>query len=206
MELTIVRHALPERVDDSGDGEVADPRLQKQGWEQSRALARYLGSEAIDAIYVSPARRARETALPLADATGITPVVLPALAEWDAGISNYIPIEEMKANGDPRWLIMRKGDLYNPDFDFAAYRAAVVDGIERIVASHPGGAVVLVTHAGTINAYAGHVLNQTKPLWMALTRSPGYASISRIAAARDGWRSIVSLNETGHVRDLLQKP
>ena len=36
-------------------------------------------------------------------------------------------------------------------------------------------------------------------LWFA----PAYASLSRIGAARDGRRGVISLNETGHVRDLL---
>jgi len=203
MELKFVRHALPTRVDGSDRGQVADPGLQPDGWVQARALADFLVAEPIDAIYVSGARRAQETAKPLAEATGLTPNLMSELAEWDAASPSYVPIEELKAAGDPRWEIMRKGDLYDPDFDMATYRAGVVSGVERVVSRHPGGAAVLVTHAGVINAYAGHVLDQPKALWMALTRSPGYASISRIAAARDGWRSIISLNETGHVRHLV---
>jgi len=39
------------------------------------------------------------------------------------------------------------------------------------------------------------------PLWFA----PAYASVTRIGAARSGRRGIVSLNETGHVRDLLTR-
>ena len=47
----------------------------------------------------------------------------------------------------------------------------------------------------------GAVLGQERTIWFA----PDYCSISRIAAARDGRRGIVSLNETGHVRDLLAR-
>jgi hypothetical protein len=36
-------------------------------------------------------------------------------------------------------------------------------------------------------------------MWFA----PDYASVSRIGAARDGRRGVISLNETTHVRDLL---
>ena len=60
---------------------------------------------------------------------------------------------------------------------------------------------MLFSHAGAINAATGAVLGQERTIWFA----PDYCSISRIAAARDGRRGIVSLNETGHVRDLLSR-
>ena len=58
--------------------------------------------------------------------------------------------------------------------------------------------VVVVCHGGAINAYLGHVAGIDRPLWF----EPAYASISRVAASRDGVRSIVSINETGHLRYL----
>ena len=58
---------------------------------------------------------------------------------------------------------------------------------------------MLFTHAGACNAYLGTLLGQHKLLWFA----PAYASLQRVAAARDGRRGVTSLNETGHVRDLL---
>ena len=70
---------------------------------------------------------------------------------------------------------------------------------QQIVAAHPGGRVVVFSHAGTINAYCGHVLGQGAPLFFA----PDYGSLTRGGAARDGRRGILSLNETLHVRDLL---
>jgi len=60
---------------------------------------------------------------------------------------------------------------------------------------------VLFMHSGSINAYAGEVTGQDRALWFA----PAYASVTRIGAARSGRRGIVSLNETGHVRDLLTR-
>jgi broad specificity phosphatase PhoE len=112
-----------------------------------------------------------------------------------------VPVEELKAAGDPRWRALVHGDLYSHDVDPVAFRARVVEAVERIAARHPGGRVVLFSHAGAINAAAGAVLGQERTIWFA----PDYCSISRIAAARDGRRGIVSLNETGHVRDLLAR-
>ena len=58
-----------------------------------------------------------------------------------------------------------------------------------------------MTHAGAINAAAGDVLGQQRPIWFA----PAYCSLTRLAVARDGRRGIVSLNETGHVRARLPR-
>ena len=67
------------------------------------------------------------------------------------------------------------------------------------MAAHPGKRLAVFTNTGVICAYTGHVLDQQPPLWFGL----GYASITRVGAARDGRRGVISLNETGHVRDLL---
>ena len=48
MELIIVRHALPLRVEkESG---AADPDLSPEGRNQAKALARYLAHEHIDVV------------------------------------------------------------------------------------------------------------------------------------------------------------
>ncbi len=199
MELVLVRHALPVRIDATPDGAPADPELAPRGREQAERLVEALALDDVDAIYASPSRRARETAAPLEHALRCTAELDDGLAEFDTGDSSYVPVEELKAAGDPRWTALVHGDLYSHDVDPVAFRARVVAAVERIVARHPGGRVVLFSHAGAINAATGAVLGQERTIWFA----PDYCSISRIAAARDGRRGIVSLNETGHVRDLL---
>jgi broad specificity phosphatase PhoE len=201
MELVLVRHALPVRIDATPDGAPADPELADRGHEQAKRLVAALALDQVDALYTSPSRRARETAAPLERALGRPAEVEDGLAEFDTKDSSYVPVEELKAAGDPRWTALVHGDLYSHDVDPVAFRARVVDAVERIAARHPGGRVVLFSHAGAINAATGAVLGQERTIWFA----PDYCSISRIAAARDGRRGIVSLNETGHVRDLLAR-
>ena len=201
MELVLVRHALPVRIDATPDGAPADPGLAPRGRVQAERLVAALGLDDVDALYTSPSRRARETAAPLEQALGRTAEVDDGLAEFDTGDSSYVPVEELKASGDPRWAALVHGDLYSRDVDPVAFRARVVAAVERITARHPGGRVVLFSHAGAINAATGAVLGQERTIWFA----PAYCSISRIAAARDGRRGIVSLNETGHMRDLLAR-
>lgn len=199
MELVLVRHALPVRIDATADGGPADPGLSDRGHEQAARVVQALAGDDVTALYTSPARRARETAAPLEQALGLTATVLPGIAEFDTAMSSYVPIEELRAEGDPRWEAVRRGEIYSQDVDPEDFRATVVAAVEGVAAQHPGGRAVLVTHAGAINACTGHWLAQARLLWCA----PAYASLTRVAAARDGRRGLTSLNETGHVRDLL---
>lgn len=199
MELVLVRHGLPVRIDSTPDGSAADPGLAARGFEQAARVVSALALDAVDVLYSSPARRALETAAPLVSALGLGLVVDEGLAEFDAAHSSYVPVEELRAAGDPRWDRLVAGDLYHPDVDPDAFAARVVAAVERLIAAHPGGRAVVFTHSGVINAYTAHLLGLGRPLWFA----PAYASVSRIGAARDGRRGVISLNETGHVRDLL---
>lgn len=199
MELVLVRHALPVRVDATPDGRPADPGLADQGCMQAQRLLEALRHDHVAALYSSPASRALETAAPVAESMGLPLGVEPGIAEFDATESSYVPVEELRAANDPRWQALVRGDLMHADVDPVAFRNRVVAAVEGIVSRHPGERVVLFTHSGTINAYCGHVLGQQRALWFA----PDYASLSRIGAARDGRRGVISLNETAHVRDLL---
>jgi len=199
MELVLVRHALPVRIDATPDGSPADPGLADLGRQQAERLLQALRLDEVAALYSSPAARALETAVPLAEKLGLALEVEEGLAEFDAGHPSYVPVEELRAANDPRWQALVRGDLMTADVDPVAFRNRVVAGVERVVSRHPGVRVVCFTHSGTINAYAGHVLGQPRALWFA----PAYASLTRIGAARDGRRGVISLNETAHLRDLL---
>lgn len=192
MELLLVRHAQPSRLEAS-EGR-ADPPLNEHGVEQARSLAAWLASEPVDALYTSPALRARQTAAELAEQLGLTPVVSDGLDEFDRGESSYVPVEELRASRDPRWEALARGELYGA-VDPAQFRRQVVAAVEDVISRWPGGRVVAVSHAGAINAYVGSVLAVERAIWFA----PAYTGVSRLLAAKDGRRSVGSLNETGHL-------
>ena len=194
MELLLIRHALPVRVDEhDGTAGPANPHLAPRGLEQAEALATWLADEHVDAIWSSPMLRARETAAPVAAGLGLPITVDEGLSEFDKDALSYIPIEELKAAGDPRWYQVPE----RPEH----FVATVVEAVERIVVAHPGQTVAVVCHGGVVNAYAGHVLGIDEPLFFL----PTYTSISRVLASTSGPRSIKSLNETAHVRLLLDR-
>ncbi len=191
MDLLLIRHALPVRIED-GDG-PADPELSDEGWRQAGALAAWLADEAIEVMVVSPLRRAQETAEPLASLLELEVATVDGLAEFDRNAPWYIPIEELKAADDPRWHAMIAGDW---DLDPDEFQRSVVEAVDGIIADNPGRTVAAVCHGGTINAYLSAVLGLDKLMFFV----PDYTSVSRVRASRSGPRSLVSLNETAHLR------
>ena len=195
MEIVFVRHGLPMRIElETG---IADPELAAEGHEQAAKMAAYLGVEDVEAVYVSPLRRALETASPLCKVLGLEAVVSEGVAEFDRNSREYVPVEELRATNDPRWEKLLRGEWDGVDEDPSIFKARVVATVEDMIARHPGGRVVVVCHGGVINQYLAHVLGIETHIGFFY---PKYTSIHRVMAARSGQRSIVSINEASHLR------
>jgi probable phosphoglycerate mutase len=194
VELLIIRHGLPVRIDDAGG--PADPELSTEGHDQARRLADWLRHETITAIVTSPMQRARQTAVPLAEAFGLEPQVDDELAEFDRGQHFYVPIEELKAARDPRYEALMRGEHLDSEVDPFTFREIVTVAVERVIEGNRGGTVAVVCHGGVINAYASHVLGIEAPLFF----QPHYTSVNRFLASSGGHRSVSSLNDIGHLR------
>jgi broad specificity phosphatase PhoE len=195
VEIVLVRHGLPLRVElETG---IADPELAAEGHEQAAKMAAYLGVEDVEAVYVSPLRRALETARPLCKVLGLEAVVSEGVAEFDRNSREYVPVEELRASNDPRWEKLLRGEWDGVDEDPSLFKARVVETIEDMIARHAGGRVVVVCHGGVINQYLAHVLGIETHIGFFY---PKYTSIHRVMAARSGQRSIVSINEASHLR------
>lgn len=196
MELLLIRHALPVRRElETG---IADPELAEEGHEQARHLGQYLASEHLDAVYASSLRRARQTAIPVAEGRGLDIVIEPDVAEYDKNSPEYVPVEELKATNDPRWIAMLDGIWEQDGEDEETFNARTIGAIERIIGEHRGERVAIVCHGGVINAYLTHILDLD--VGSRGFFYPNYTSIHRVAAASSGERSIVTLNETSHLR------
>ena len=200
MDLLLIRHAEPVRIVDA-DG-PADPPLAERGLQQAQRLAAWLHDEPLDDIWSSPMRRAMETSAPVAAAHGLDVVVDDELAEFDREATSYIPMEELKATKDDRFLAMVEGRFDDYAVDPVEFRAGVVRAIDRVIEANPGRTVAVVCHGGVINAYVGHILGIERPLWF----EPFYTGISRVAASRTGVRSLVTLNEVAHLRHVSETP
>ena len=120
------------------------------------------------------------------------------IAEYDREASEYIPVEQLKAEGGQGWRDVITGAAHDAQgIDPYEFRRGVVAAIEAIITAHPGEKVAAVCHGGVINAYLTHILGIEDPTGFYY---PNYTSINRVAAAGSGERSVLTLNETCHLR------
>lgn len=162
-DILLIRHgeteaARPGQSFPLRDGH-GDPALRPEGVLQAEQLAERLKSEAIKAIYVTKLRRTAQTAAPLAQALGLTPVQDPDLHEvhlgdWDGGLyrmkaATNAP-EFTRARTNHEW-----GEIPGAETT-AALQARVARGLERIAAAHPDDLVAVVVHGGVVGAALSH--------------------------------------------------
>jgi 2,3-bisphosphoglycerate-dependent phosphoglycerate mutase len=196
LDLLLIRHAEPVRIAPGSSPAPADPGLTDRGRVQADRLAQWLEHEPIDAVLSSPLRRARETAEVVGKRLGLDAEVDDGLMEYDAEADYYIPVEEMRETRDHRWRAMIEGrweELGGEPPD--RFRARIVPCVDAVIERFAGRRVAAVCHGGVINVYLAALLGLERHLWF----EPGYTSISRVAAARTGERSVVTLNETAHL-------
>ncbi len=196
MELWLIRHGLPQRID--GGDAPADPELAPEGVDQAQRLSEWWSRFGPDAIYSSPLRRAQETAAPLARTLGLDVAIDPGLEEFDAHLSFYIPLEELRAD-EERWQQL-VAEWLSPEAEAERqrFRERVVDSIDGIAARHPGQRVAVVCHGGVINAYLSRLLSLPGTMFF----EPAYTSVSRTLASGAN-RQLVSVNETPHLPELI---
>ena len=89
IEILLVRHGASQAAVDGQPFELlegqADPSLSPEGVEQARRVAAFLAGEPLQALFVTPLCRTAQTAEPIAQATGLEPVVIPELREVHLG-------------------------------------------------------------------------------------------------------------------------
>jgi len=196
MLLLLIRHALPRRTE---AGEGSDPELTAEGLEQARRLPDALARFSISRLVSSPQRRAIQTAGPVAADRGLTVDTDERLAEYDRGMSHYVPLEQVRGERPEEWDRMVRGML--PDaVDVEAFRGRVRAGLADIVAlAGSGDTVAVFSHGGVINVILHEILTTPNPLSFPID----YASVTQLRYSRTGRFSVAAVNCTEHVWDLL---
>lgn len=198
MQLLLIRHALPHRT---RAGEGSDPELAEEGWAQARRLPSALARYPVSRLVSSPQRRAVQTAEPVAAALGMTIDVDDRLAEYDRGMSQYVPLEEVRSEGHPDWDRMAAGQL-PAAVDTGAFIARIRSGVADIVAAGTHTDTVAVfSHGGVINVLLHDILGTPTPLSFPIE----YASVTLLRYSRSGKATVASINVVEHVWDLLPR-
>ena len=204
--LFLIRHGESEASSDdmrrTPRGLQWDPPLSARGRQQAELLTRrlLLMDPRPVAVYASPFRRARETIEPFVRRTGIGVEVDEDLGEAYAGAWENRSFEEILATDEdlvrrfrdqePMWTLAPGAETTD------ALRERVVGAVERILARHPDGSVVVVAHGGVINGYVGHVLGLEQEMFFL----PDNTSLNSIVVEGAG-RRVRFLNDVRHLTD-----
>ena len=200
-EILLVRHGESAPAVDGQpfplvDGH-GDPPLHPEGHNQAAAIAERLQHEDISAIYVTTLTRTRQTAAPLADALGLTPIVEPDLrevhlGEWEGGV-----FRKHVADGHPIAMKMRLEQRWDviPGAEPAdAFRERVQGAITRIAEKHADECVVVVSHGGTM----GQILSLATGARPFSFNGSDNGSISQLVVLGDTW-IVRRYNDTAHL-------
>ncbi|WP_433660836.1 histidine phosphatase family protein [Nocardia sp. CA-128927] len=199
MQLILVRHAQPVRIMNSAG--PADPELAPVGLEQAERVPAALSQHQITRVVSSPQRRARDTAAPTAAKLGLGVDIIDDLAEYDRDLPAYIPIEDAKVEFREVYEQIKAGHLPH-QIDGGAFKSRVLDAVTEIAAAaDPADTVLAFTHGGVVNVLLQEILGLERPLTFPID----YCSITRILFSRTGRRTAATINENGHVWDLLPR-
>jgi probable phosphoglycerate mutase len=196
MQVLLVRHALPLRNE---PGEGSDPDLAATGREQARRLPAALARFPITRLLSSPQRRAVQTGQPVSEAMKLPLQIDDRLAEYDRGMSHYMPLEEVREQRPDDWNRMAAGQLPE-SVDTDAFRARVLAGLRDVIAGvDHDNTVAVFTHGGVINVVLHDVLGTPNPLGFPID----YASVTLLRHSRKGRFTVGGVNNIEHVWDLL---
>ena len=147
--------------------------------------ARIAELEKVDAVYASPLERTRETAAPIAKTLGQRVKIDRGLLECDFGAWTGASLRRLARKRE--WAAVQRhpsGFRFPGGESFLEMQARIADVVRRLVALHPGRAIVAVSHADPIKALLAHVLGTPLDLFQRLVVAP--ASISAVAFRREG--------------------
>ena len=203
-DLLLLRHGetplTPQRrFSGTGSG---DPGLSGTGRRQAEQSARsaVLRSAGIAQVVTSPLRRCRETADVLAAALSLSVHVEDDLREMDFGDwegLTYAEVEQQHPADLAAWK--RSADVAptgsSETFCDLLHRVAGV--AQRVTSSHPGTAVLAVTHVTPVKALVAQALAAPPTSFFSMELSP--AALTRISYT-DGEAVLRSFNDTAHLR------
>lgn len=200
VEIALVRHAdaIPE---DGLHGTTYDDyelhALSARGVVQANAAATYLAEQRVSAVYTSPTRRARETAVVIAERARLEPIEDEALHEVEIGPMDGEAIPMRKRLEALATIAIRDGSWTSiPGTEpSATVRERMTHALDVIAVRHPGERVVVVSHAGSINAFLGAVAGTPHDFVFPLANAS--ISVVRINGER---KLLMSANETMHLR------
>jgi broad specificity phosphatase PhoE len=201
--VLLVRHGQSEgNAEGRFGGHTATP-LSARGRRQAEATARALLEEKVTAIYSSDLSRAVETAMPLARLTGLDVERTEAFRERSVGVMEGLTFEEAAEQHPEQYAALIRRDFDHVLLGGESYRQMLDRAsiqLDRAIAQHAGGRLVVFSHTGTICILALHLMGaldapELKPVWVATSN----CGITRFELRADGFVRVLAVNDTRHL-------
>jgi len=174
--LVLIRHGQTTWNQEGRYSGQTDIPLSEEGLRQAQHLAERLRGQSFQAIYSSDLQRARQTAEPIARATGAPLYFDPRLREINQGEWEGMLFEDIRR----RFLDLWQHRLQNPHTaappggeTVGQVRERVLGALEEILQAHPQGRVAIVAHGLVLALILTHA--QGEPLERVWDRIPDNA-------------------------------
>ena len=194
--VLLVRHGQTPTTGATLPGRAPGLHLADTGRAQAEAAAARIGAlSKVAALYASPLERTRETAAPIAKATGQRVKVEKGLLECDFGDWTGAKLADLRKR--PEWSTVQRfpsGFRFPGGESFSEMQQRMVSTVERLAAEHRGQTVVAVSHADPIKAAMAHWLGTHLDLFQRIVVSP--CSVSAVLLSPGG-PVVLAVNSTG---------
>lgn len=198
--VLLVRHGLTSATGTVLYGRSKGVHLSDIGKTQADEMARRVQALGdITAVYMSPLERTRETARPLETRLGLKAAEDKRLLEADFGTWTGRPLAELAALDEWKAVQRTPSTFRFPGGEsFIEMQSRMIAMVSDVAQRHPGGRVVLVSHADPIKALITHLSGTPLDLFQRTVISPCSISAALIGAPGSGAAPIVlATNSTG---------
>lgn len=204
--VLLVRHGRTPTTGTVLPGRAPGLHLSPAGLGQAEHAATRLEGLPPAALYTSPLERAQETAAPTAAATGLVPVVEPALLECDFGAWTGESLSRLGRRKEWRALMTSPSTFRFPGGEsLAELEARMVALLERLRAAHPDAVVACFTHADPIRAALTFAMGAPLDAFHRVNVATG--SVSAIRFPPEGPPVVLGVNSLhGPLEDLIPAP
>lgn len=177
-----------------------DTELTERGALQAERVALHVARTRPDlrALYVSPLKRARDTAAPLGERLNLALHTEAALREYHLGEWEGRSYDDLIGN-ERLFERMRSEPDWRPGGGESSREVSerLADALAGIAARHPGERIAIVTHGGALNLGLGRLLDDLPSAWRRVVEN---ASVSELCFAPKPM--LRSFNHTAHLHGL----
>jgi probable phosphomutase (TIGR03848 family) len=179
----LIRHGLTEHTGTRLYGRTPGLHLSERGREQAERLAERFAGVRLAAIYSSPLERCRETAAPLAAASGLRVALRDDLLEMDTGSWTNRTLAAVSRTKLWQRIQQTPSHAAFPDGEsFASANARMVRALVEIAERHPRGRVAVVSHSDTIRMLLAHVAGSHLDLFQRMIVDTASVSVVGVGA------------------------